>query len=548
MREIALKSTALLGVAALIIAACTSDEDRRGCGGDEAAEGEPFPAIDLLTVTEDRRPEMHQASVMVADALRDLGFEINFIPMEFNAQLVRLLDEQDFDIAFAGYTARPERLDPTYFMGALHSGFADAGERNAGGYSNADYDTLFEEQQRTVDVEERRELVLRMQQIVADERPIEPLFHRDDTIAYNSDRWSNLTEMPGEAVYNEWVHYDAKPLTDDRFYTIGVAGDVDTINPLAAATGEAWKLLRLIYDKLVRITPENEIEPWAASSIETINNTTLDVTIREGMVFHDGTPATATDVQFTFDYFTQTQSPYFLSSLEPIESTEVVGSNVVRFHLREPFASFVGVTLSQIPILPKHIWEDVSSPIELPLDQVPTTGSGPFRFDSYDRGEYIRIVTNDDHWTAEDIDIDGIDYIIHADAEGVFTGLLTGEIDAHVDGLQPAHIAEASDASNLSLVNTPNFGYVYMEYNSRREPFDNPAFRQALAHAIDRETMVEVLMDGRGEPASSPIAPSNVAWHNSSIEIPEFDPERACALLREAGYGRDSEGRVVVYS
>src|SRR5690606_26514279 len=126
--------------------------------------------------------------------------------------------------------------------------------------------------------------------------------------------------------------------------------------------------------------------------------------------------------------------------------------------------------------------------------------------DRYDRGEYKRLVKFEEHFAADDIHIDAVDYIIYADAEGVFTGLITGEIDMTAWRMEPGQIPLAERESHLTVVSVPDFGYYHLTPNLRRAPFDDGNVRRAMSMAIDKVSMVNGLLDGLGEPGTSVIA------------------------------------------
>jgi hypothetical protein len=364
-------------------------------------------------------------------------------------------------------------------------------------------------------------------------------------VAYNNEAFEGFVEMSGEAIYNEWTPYEVTPLTDDAMLTIGTPEEPDTINPVASTSVWGWKFLRMYYDKLVRLSPDVEPEMWAAEAIGTPDDTTYEVTLREGMTFHDGEPVTVDDIVFTFEYYIANQFGYFMPFLDMIESVEAPDERTVVFNLAEPFGPFINVTLAQIPILPQHVWADIDNPADLAPDEIPTVGSGPFQFDRFDAGEYKALTVFEDHWTAGNIAIEGIDYNVYADAEGVFTGLQTQEIDMTAWRLEPGQIPLAEDEDNLTVVNAPDFGYYHLTWNLREEPFDDVAVRQALSHAIDKGTIIDVLRDGRGEPGTSVVAPSNPTWHNPDITAYDYDLDRAREILQDAGYGWNEEGQIV---
>ena len=506
---------------------------------------EPIPTIEILTTTEAYDPIRYEGAFIIADAWRELGFDVVVRPQEFSTLIQRFYNEQDFDVAIVGWSGRVERLDPQHFLATLDSRQATMGGNNPGGYDNPAYDALFDAQAAEFDPDARRALVLEMQELVAPEVPLVVLFYRDEVVAYNVNTFEGLVAMAGESLYNEWTPLRAVPLTDDRMLTIGTPQEPDNVNPLSSTTVWGWKWMRMYYDKLVRLSPEIEPLPWAAESITPVDDVTIDVTLRAGMTFHDGMPVTAEDVKFSYDYPIAQDYPYFRPFLSRVAEVEVTGPLSVRFRLSEPYSPFITVTLSQIPILPKHLWEDIEVADELAPDQVPTVGSGPFVFDRYDRGEYKRLLTNPDHFAADDITIDGVEMIVFADSEGVFTAMQTGQIDMTAWRMEPGQIPLAEANPNLVVVSVPDFGYYHMTWNLRRAPFGDLAVRRALAMATDQQRMVDVLLDGRGELGSSVIAPVNAFWHNPFTERFGYDLEAARAELEAAGYSWNADGRIV---
>ncbi len=524
----------LTALALAVFAACAPSE----------TVGDAVPEIEVLTTTEAYDPIRYEAAFMIAEAWEELGFEVNVRPLEFSSLLQLFYDEQNFDATILGWSGRVDRLDPQHFLGTLHGGQTDLGANNPGGYSNPDYDALFEAQSREFNADRRRELVLEMQEIAARDQPLDVLFYRDEVVGYNANTFDNYVIMAGESLYNEWTPLQVQPLDGSRYLTIGTPQEPDNINPMASTSVWGWKFMRMYYDKLVRLSPDIEPIPWAAEEIIDVDETTIDVVIRSGMTFHDGEPVTPSDVKFTFDYMVEKDFAYFRPFYSIIDSTELRDGNIVRFNLREPYAPFITVTLSQIPILPEHLWASIDAPADLTPDQIPTVGSGPFYFDQYDRGEYKRLLTFRDHFAADDIAIDGMEYIVYADSEGVFTGLLTGEIDMTAWRMEPGQITIAEDEDHITVVSVGDFGYYHLTYNNRRAPFDNTQVRRALAHAVDKETIINVLLQGLGEPGYSVVAPINGFWHNPDVERFDYDLSAARSVLEEAGFVWDGDGRI----
>ncbi|MCH8532033.1 MAG: ABC transporter substrate-binding protein [Saccharospirillum sp.] len=528
-----LLSTALVGVSLLGITATP------------ALAQERVPAINLITTTESYDPIRYEAAFMVAERWRELGLDVTVSPTEFSTALERFYDQQDFDAVILGWSGRTDRLDPQFFLNTLDSRQAGLGGNNPGGYENAEYDDLFDQQSMEFNNESRQQIVQQMQDMYKSDIPVVVLFHRDEVVAYNQDAFEGFQVMAGEGLYSEWGPMEAVPLGDRQTLRIGGPQEPDNLNPLDSTSVWGWKWMRLYYDRLVRLSADVEPLPWAAESVTALDETTIEVVLRDGMTFHDGEPVTAADVAFTFNYYLGQSYNYFNSYLAVLDNAEQVDDRTVRFHLSQPSASFGSITLSQLPILPKHLWEGIEDAGALAPSDIPMVGSGPFKFERFDRGEYMSISKFDQHWYADNIAVDGVEFIIYADMEGVYTGLQTGEIDMTAWRMEPGQIGLAEQQSHLNVVSVPDFGYFHMTYNLRRAPFDDRAARRALTRAIDRNRMVDVLLEGRGEVGSSVIAPVNAFWHESFVERFDFDMEAAREELRAAGYSWNSDGHLM---
>ncbi len=500
--------------------------------------------IEILTTTEAYDPIRYEGAYMIAEAWKELGLDVTVSPTEFSTLLGKFYDQQDFTVTIAGWSGRVDRLDPQFYLGTLNSANAVMGANNPGGYSNPEFDEVFEAQSREFDQAKRQELVHKLQEISAPDAPLAILFHRDEVVAYNKNNFENMNAMAGEALYSEWVPMEAKPLTDRTTLRYGGPQSPDNINPMLANTVWAWKWMRLYYDRLVRLTPDVEVKNWMAESVTAIDETTIEVKLREGLKFHDDMPVTSADIKFSYDYLVASDYGYFNSYLAALDSVEIVDDLTVRFHLNAPSAPFASITLSQISILPKHIWEKIENPMELAPADIPTVGSGPFKFNQYTLGEFMKLDKFEDHFHADEIAVDSVEFQIFADSEGVFTAVQTGQIDVTAWRMEAGQIPLAEANENLQVISVPDFGYYHLTYNTRKPHFDDVAFRRALTKAIDRERIVNVLLDGRGEPGSSVIAPVNAFWHNAFTERLDFDMDGAKADLEAAGYSWSSDGKL----
>lgn len=528
------------------------------CGGGGGSEdvtddedlGEKIPSLTILTSLPEDNMVNHEMTNEIVAELQELGVDAEAKPTDFAVLIDQIYGEDsDYQSYTIGWSGRVERLDPDMFIHSInHSDNADPGGNNTERYRNPEFDKIADAQRAEMDMDKRKDLVFQAQEMLAEDVPRITLYSRANVQAYNKEKYEGVINIPGEGLFNEWTPMQVTPTTDDKILKVASNVNIDSLNPMKSKSVYEWRNLRLIYDKLVRLTPEIEPEAWAAESWEVVDDTTIDVTLREGMDFHDGEPVTVEDVKFSYDAFIDNQVEYFMSFLEPIESVEITGDNTVRFNLEEPYAHFVTNTLTQIPILPKHIWEDIEDPINFENDS--PVGSGPFVFKNFRPGEELVLDTNEDYF--EDIAIDGYIFNIFGSPEGVLTALELEDIDLVSYDLVPAHIEQISENADgkydhLELTEVNDIGFFYLGMNADEEPFNNKDFRIALAHLVDYDLALDVHLNGYGSRGGGGLVinSANEYWHNpDALKYDEYNPEKAKEILKEAGFGWDKDGNL----
>ena len=142
--------------------------------------------------------------------------------------------------------------------------------------------------------------------------------------------------------------------------------------------------------------------------LQSVDPTTIELTLREGMKFHDGQDVTAEDVKFALDYHNQWKAPFFVESLKHLESVETTGKYGVRIKLKDPYAPFIPNLLGAIFIIPKHVWQDIPDKVDVtdPLNYAneKPIGSGPFKFDHWDRGRELKVSAFKEHFSAPKVE------------------------------------------------------------------------------------------------------------------------------------------------
>ncbi|SMP44426.1 ABC transporter substrate-binding protein [Anoxynatronum buryatiense] len=512
--------------------------------------GEIVPSITLLSSLPEANMVNYEMAEEIAEELRLLGVDAVAQPMDFAVLLDVLYGEDsDFDAYTIGWSGRVERLDPDMFIHSInHSDNAEPGGNNTNRYRNPAFDALADAQRQEMDIDARREIVFEAQEILGQDVPQVTLYSRANMQTYNKELFADVINIPGEGLFNEWTPFSIRPLTDKTVLTVASNVNIDDINPLSSKSVYGWRNLRLIYDKLVRLSPEIEPVPWAAVGWDVVADDVIDVELRQGMTFHDGEPVTVEDVKFSYELFINENVEYFASFLTPIDTIEIMDENTVRFNLKYAYAPFITNTLAQIPILPMHIWEDIENPVQYP--NMEAIGSGPFKMERFQTGEELVVSRFDDYF--EQPIIDGYIFQIFASPEGVLTALELGTVDIVSYDLVPAHTEQISNNEggkydHLELTEAQDIGFFYLGMNLDRAPFNNKAFRIAVAHVTDYDLALDVHLNGYGARGGGGlvIVEANEFWHNPDALIYDtYDPERAREILAEAGFTWDSEGRL----
>lgn len=542
------KLTMLLVIGMLVAASMLFAGGRQEV--DSTDHGPLVPDLVILSSLPEANLVNYEMSQELAEELGKLGVNITAQPTDFAVLLdVIYGEEMDYDAYTIGWSGRVERLDPDMFIYSInHSANANPGGNNTERYINPDFDALADAQRSEMDVDTRREIVWEAQRILAEDVSRVTTYSRANVQTYNKERFTNLENMSGEGLFNEWSPMVMEPLTDRRVPVVASNVNITNLNPFMARSVYDWRNLRLIYDKLVRLSVDVTPTPWAATGWEIVDDTTIDVTLRGGMNFHDGTPVTTADVKYSYEAFMAQQDSYFAAFVEPIDSIELIGDSVIRFNLKNAYAPFITTTLTQIPILPMHIWSNVGDVTQYNNEH--PVGSGPFEFVRFRNGEELVANKFNDYFYP--VKIDGYIFKIYASPEGILSDLQLQVVDMVSYDLIPAHINQIKDNeggrySHLEITEAPDIGFFYIGMNNFRPPFNNKDFRIAVAHLVDYDYALDVLLDGYGSRGGGGLVinAANEFWHNPEVPIYDtYDPEKARQILVDAGFTWDSQGRM----
>jgi len=512
------------------------------------AAGKPVEEKLLITSTAKFDPVRPETARLVVQGFKEIGWQTTMNPMEYNQGIQKVIMEHEYDMFLVRLTGQALRIDPDVFIYQTHHKTENkSGGWNWTGYNNPKVNELCIAQQRAMDIDERQQIVYEAQKLIHEDVPESALVYPAMTNAYRTDRLKNLVPMMGEGIGSFWTDINAEVIGGDGFMRTGATVNLKNLNPIATTDANEFKELRLIYDYLVRIGPDGKWRPWAAKEVKVVNDTTIDVTIRDGMKFHDSVPVTAEDIKFTFEYAKEWKAPFFQSSLERIENIEITGKNALRFKLTDPHAPLISNLFGSLFILPKHVWEkipdeaDVDDPLKHPNDN--PVGSGPFKFEYWDRGAELKLSAFKEHFSAPKCA--GILRITYGSHDAMAAAIERGECDRTRYILKPSLMEDLNNVENVVGKGYPSHGFYALSFNTRKPPFNDPAFRLALDHVVPKQLIRDIVLSGHASIGGSVIAPVNEFWHNPEVKPHPNDAEKARKILANAGYSWDEQGRLL---
>lgn len=253
-----------------------------------------------------------------------------------------------------------------------------------------------------------------------------------------------------------------------------------TLTPYTFELG--YSLVTLIYDTLLWRDPKGVPQPWLAEAVETSDDgRQLTIRLADGALWHDGKPVTAGDVAFTFDFVAKHPHPRFTPELRAVENVAVADPATVVITLRHPSPGFADQPLSDVPILPAHLWQGLPrnrlAPEGLPV------GSGPYRLVDHRPGESYRFEANTDYFRGPPA-VSSIEVPIIGDANGTLQALERRRVDMIPVSL-PEDAAARVEGLGTKVREGPSYLGTVLMFNLRQPPFDRPEVRRAIGGALD---------------------------------------------------------------
>jgi peptide/nickel transport system substrate-binding protein len=340
---------------------------------------------------------------------------------------------------------------------------------------------------------------------------------------------------------------------DDRVVlTVGLTQDLDSPNVTVGELVSSYELWNLQFATLTdKAAADFATEPGLAESYASDDGKTWTYTLREGLEWSDGTPLTAEDVAYTInrardeEWLNHTATVANLTAEATDARTVVITSKV-----DDP-----KLPTMDVYIVPKHVYEDISADEIGNYPALDGVASGPFSLKEWKKGQFWRMESNPSFWRGQ-VAIDEVIFRVFRNADAMVAALKSGEIDA-AHNVPAASFPELETTEGIVAVQGEQGGFDYLVLNSYAgkpprdtSKFDAPhpalldlRFRQAIAHAINKETLVERVLSGLGTPGTAMSPSANPAWIPvlSAEDDYEFDLAKANQILDDAGYA-DSNG------
>lgn len=326
----------------------------------------------------------------------------------------------------------------------------------------------------------------------------------------------------------------------------GRGADSVSLDPGIVTDGESFKVTQNLFETLLNFGEQDTtIHPGLAKEW-TVSDDGLTYTfqLQEGVKFHDGTDFNAEAVIKNVDRWKggKEEDFYYFNSMFKAEGEDIIsevtaeGDYTVIFKLSRPQAPFLkNLAMSPFGIGSPTAFEAAGDKFgDNPV------GTGPFKFTEWKRNDSITIEKFEDYWEEGLPKLDKVIFRSIPDNSARLNELIAGHIDL-ADGVNPSDGKTVEGNSELQLIERPSMNIGYLGLTNTRAPFDNKLVRQAVNYAINKQAIVDAFFEGRAEVAANPMPPS-ISGYNDAISPYPYDPEKAKALLAEAGYdGKEIE-------
>jgi peptide/nickel transport system substrate-binding protein len=338
---------------------------------------------------------------------------------------------------------------------------------------------------------------------------------------------------------------------------IGYAGSPDSLNPTAGMLSEAWTMYELVYSSIYEPQFDNSFKLDLGESVTpSADNLSYTIKIKPNVKFHDGTPLTSKDVAFSLNFYRDgTDFPYMNGYTTSFADATAQDDTTIILTMNSPVPN-IDYLLAYLYILPEHIWSAHSSSDAMEFDNAAMIGSGPFKLVDYAQGEYVHLAKNVDYYGKKP-NVDEVVFQTFSNEDALVQAIKTSQVDMITEFPLTA-LDTLKSTPKINVVSGPAISPELNDIIINQVSADNcpkdagglctghPALqdvvvRQALAHATDKQQLVDIVLLGEGTPGLTLIPDALIPWFNTSIKDYSFDTALANQMLDQAGY-KDIDG------
>lgn len=344
---------------------------------------------------------------------------------------------------------------------------------------------------------------------------------------------------------------------------IGMQDEPKTLNPLKASDVWSWRVIGWFYESLYTREPlTHKVIPWVADGYPEYGPKYAIVKMKKGITWENGEELTAEDVKFTADIFLDFKVPRYYSDWEYVEKVEVLDKYKVKFYIKYDCTPLLLENTLLSLILPKKVWEPIvndarkkEEPLKYLMEYTfeKPLSCGPFVFDEWKKGAYIKIKSRKDYFFKNTIVqnkkvgpfYDGILFKIYGTTDAAIMALKKGDIDFFYWPVEPGFVSELKKEKNITVVISPDNGFFYTGFNLRKKPFSDINFRKAVCTLIDKDFIIKRVLQGYAKPAWTVVPPANKFWYNPKTQKygdklkKDERIKLARKILKDAGYTWD---------
>ena len=324
----------------------------------------------------------------------------------------------------------------------------------------------------------------------------------------------------------------AKAPADKRQLNVVTSADVTTFDPHMSTSVNDITVSFQLYDNLTTRDPDLKLQPQLATEWKTLNDTTWEFKLRQGVKFHNGDPLTSKDVKFSLERTYNPEAKTRVNTVfTTIDKVETPDDYTVRFITKKPdplLPARLGFYGGQI--LPEKYFTQVG-PDEFNRKPI---GSGVIKFKEWVKDDHLTLEANKEYWGGAP-DFDTVVFRPVPEPAARVASLLSGEADV-ITKVPSDQVERINNAGKTRVEGAFYAGLYVLAVNSKIPPLDNPKVKQALSLAIDREAIIKGLWRGQGIVPNGMMARGDTVGYDEKVPPLAFDLNKAKSLLQEAGY------------